>query len=341
VDLNDVDAVRELLDAWAAQEVDGSARVTDVVSLAGHSGFSYAFDLDRGSSVRRLVLRVSVAGAHPGSTADATRIAPLLRALEPTRVPAPRLRWSSEDVRWFGAPFTVVDHVSGRALPDILDHGASAPEASIDVAAIFADAVDALADLHAAEVRDVPGIRQRRLREVVEASTRPLASAPVPGWDARGLRVRDALLDSIPADGEVALVHNDFYSNNWIVGDDGLRAVLDWETALYGHPGIDVGWLCMMYDREGWAPGKVATMGWQPEPEALLARYRHASGDAVADADWFRALAGYRLACGTAHYLGLHRSGRRHDAAWERIAESFEPLLNRALDLLPAGHAAP
>jgi hypothetical protein len=48
---------------------------------------------------------------------------------------------------------------------------------------------------------------------------------------------------------------------------------------------------------------------------------------------WYRALAGYRMASLTAHYLRLHRSGRRPDDVWESIAESVPMMLRRAREL--------
>jgi hypothetical protein len=49
---------------------------------------------------------------------------------------------------------------------------------------------------------------------------------------------------------------------------------------------------------------------------------------------WYRALAGYRLACLTAYYLGLHRRGRRSDEVWEHLGESAEAMVARGHDLL-------
>ena len=41
------------------------------------------------------------------------------------------------------------------------------------------------------------------------------------------------------------IVHSDIRNGNIIVGDDGLRAILDWETARVGDPMEDVAWPCM------------------------------------------------------------------------------------------------
>ena len=48
-----------------------------------------------------------------------------------------------------------------------------------------------------------------------------------------------------------ALVHGDFRNGNFIVGPDGMRAVLDWELAHLGDPIEDLGWLCVKSWRFG------------------------------------------------------------------------------------------
>ena len=52
------------------------------------------------------------------------------------------------------------------------------------------------------------------------------------------------LLDNLPPMPEPRLVHNDFRNGNLIIGPDGIRAVLDWETSHLGDPMRDLGWIC-------------------------------------------------------------------------------------------------
>ena len=75
-----------------------------------------------------------------------------------------------------------------------------------------------------------------------------------------------------------ALVHGDFRNGNFIVGADGIRAVLDWELAHLGDPIEDLGWLCVKSWRFGRADAVAG--GFGPLSE-LLAAYSAAGGTAV------------------------------------------------------------
>ncbi|MDA0979018.1 MAG: phosphotransferase family protein, partial [Proteobacteria bacterium] len=52
------------------------------------------------------------------------------------------------------------------------------------------------------------------------------------------------LMDHLPTDYDSQLVHNDFRNGNFMVGPDGIVAVLDWELAHIGDPMRDLGWIC-------------------------------------------------------------------------------------------------
>ncbi|WP_214105649.1 phosphotransferase family protein [Acrocarpospora catenulata] len=341
LDLHEVSAVAERLAAWARAFVHRDAVVDDVRPLPGHSGHSYAFQVSSGRAPERLVLRVSAPGARSGSHADATRVVPRLTSMAACGVPVPGVRWWSGAPDWFGGSATVVEFVAGFTLPDIFDLAATAPDHDVDVAAVFRSAVGALVRMHAIDAgpRLSGWGRAKSLADVVDASTRPLQTAPDRAWIDHGLRVRDALLREMPPERAPGVVHNDFYSNNWIVGPSELHGVLDWESSFLGQRTMDVGWLCMIYDPASWSPIRRPAMGWHPTPAELVGWYEELSGGPVPDLTWFRALAGYRLACGTAYYLDLHRRGRRHDPMWEDAGQSFPHLLDRALELLSKGDA--
>ncbi len=75
--------------------------------------------------------------------------------------------------------------------------------------------------------------------------------------------------------GATAVVHGDFRNGNFIVGPDGIRAILDWELAHLGDPIEDLGWLCVRAWRFGNVDQPVGGFGSIPQ---LLDAYEAAGG---------------------------------------------------------------
>jgi aminoglycoside phosphotransferase (APT) family kinase protein len=68
------------------------------------------------------------------------------------------------------------------------------------------------------------------------------------------------------------VVHGDFRLGNFIVTDDGLAAVIDWELAHLGDPVQDLAWLCLRTWRFG-GPNDVAGIGQRSELHAAYERH--------------------------------------------------------------------
>jgi aminoglycoside phosphotransferase (APT) family kinase protein len=117
---------------------------------------------------------------------------------------------------------------------------------------------------------------------------------------------------------------------------DGPRvvAVLDWEISGIGAQLLDLGWLLFMNDADSWADG--AGLRRVPAFEQIVGWYADAVGRRVSldDVAFFRALAGYRFGVISGLNVMLHRTGKRHDPEWERIALSVPSMFERASALL-------
>jgi aminoglycoside phosphotransferase (APT) family kinase protein len=74
------------------------------------------------------------------------------------------------------------------------------------------------------------------------------------------------------------LVHGDFRLGNFIVDEDGLAAVIDWELAHLGDPAEDIGWLCIRSWRFGNDDLPVAGVGQLDE---FISAYEAAGGAPV------------------------------------------------------------
>ena len=95
----------------------------------------------------------------------------------------------------------------------------------------------------------------------------------------------------------------------------------------------DLGWLVTFNDSKAWDTEDPWT-GFLLDPDTLIEFYAGASDTSLQDLNWFRALAAYKFSIITGFNLGLHRSGKRPDPAWEKIGPSMSFLVDRALDLL-------
>ena len=81
-----------------------------------------------------------------------------------------------------------------------------------------------------------------------------------------------------PEPAEPRLVHGDFRLGNFIVDEEGLAAVIDWELAHLGDPAEDIGWLCIRSWRFGNDDQPVAGVGQLDE---FIAAYEAAGGAPV------------------------------------------------------------
>jgi aminoglycoside phosphotransferase (APT) family kinase protein len=86
------------------------------------------------------------------------------------------------------------------------------------------------------------------------------------------------LAGNAPRGSDRALVHGDFRIGNLIVGEEGLRAVLDWELAHVCDPMEDLGWLCV---RSWRFRADHLPMGGVGTREALFDAYAAATGTPV------------------------------------------------------------
>jgi aminoglycoside phosphotransferase (APT) family kinase protein len=81
-----------------------------------------------------------------------------------------------------------------------------------------------------------------------------------------------------PEPADPRLVHGDFRLGNFIVNENGLGAVIDWELAHVGDPAEDIGWLCIRSWRFGNDDKPVAGVG---DLEGFLAAYEAAGADPI------------------------------------------------------------
>jgi aminoglycoside phosphotransferase (APT) family kinase protein len=245
----------------------------------GASRELWSVDLELAGRRLELVLRRD----PPGRVGESDRSleARLLRAAAETGVPVPRVHWICSDPGVLGSTFFLMDRVPGEAIPRRLlrdeRYAAARSGLAAELGSILAriHRIDPerpeLAEL-AASPAGVGSGRAEVLR-IAEALGN-LAVEPHPVLDL----AERWLLDRAPTPARRVVVHGDYRLGNVIVGEDGVRAVLDWELCHLGDPIEDLGWLCVRAWRFGNDALPAAGVGSREE---LVAAYQHAGGGPV------------------------------------------------------------
>ena len=330
-----IEPLSRQLEIWALAHYGTGATISKVGSLGGHSGVTIGFDLHTpGKLSERLVLKIPPPGVKPKNNFDILRQVPLLQTMAAHDIPVPLPKMWSDDGSWFGSHYLVMSRVSGVSFPDIFLPGAG--PGGRDSGKIFYHAIDVLVRIHAIDgINELKGwSTPRLLPQEIDHWVKVLQKSTDTDWVGKGMRVNALLHETMPQSCVVGIVHGDYYSNNWLHDQGRLTGVVDWESTTLGPILLDLGMLCMMYDETSWGPMRRANMGWHPRSEELAAAYAQRSALDLTALNWYRALAGYRLACNTAYYYELHRSGKRPNPAWDVLGESFTFMLDRALVLL-------
>jgi len=304
----------------------------------GRSNLTYKVDDQEGRSwvLRRPPLGQVLATAH-----DMSREHKVISALAPTDVPVPPIVGLCTDEAVNGAPFYVMDFVSGYVIRNAqeaahLDAEARAragreiPDVLARIHGVDLDAVG-LADLGRKE-----GYIERQLRrwyrQWEQSKTREL-----PEVDA----VHRALSARIPEQGPAAIVHGDYRLDNCLIGGDGrITAVLDWELCTLGDPLADLGLLLVYWTDPGDAtsalPDSATAQPGFPDKAALVERYAAASGRDVSAVDYYVAFGYWKLACileGVyARYKGGAMGHSEDSSAYDVFAVQVEFLAKAALD---------
>lgn len=210
----------------------------------------------------------------------------VLKALEPTDVPVPRVIHLEEDPDILGAPFYLMERLNGRVLTDCTLPDLTPAERRN----IYLEMARTLARLHAVRPEEVgledygkPGNyfeRQiKRWAQQYQTSTGPRVA------------VLDKLVDWLPAnlppdDCAVSIAHGDFRLGNLMFHSSQPQAVgvLDWELSTLGHPLADLGFCVMPWHSSPDEYGGILGTNWQdsgiPTRAEFVAEYfRHSTLD--------------------------------------------------------------
>jgi aminoglycoside phosphotransferase (APT) family kinase protein len=327
--------IKRVLADWLAEHIEGASGVTinelRAPSANGFSNITAVFEAawrSQGAEKRRrLVARIEPTGEGLFPTYDVGRQFDIMKALEFSAVPAPKVLWMERDATILGAPFFVMEHIEGHVPSDDPSFAASgwilglAPQQRRE---LCDNAIAALVRVHQVDWRGGGLDWLRRRGEGTSAEREFAYYEHFYRWAAEGLTVPviEAGLawarNRMPADDDLVLSWGDSRIGNMIFDDD-LRvlAVIDWEGASLATREKDLGhWLQLthVYTEQF---GLVLPEGF-PDRAALLRRYEELSDQQLGDVRFFEVMSGIHSSIQAMRALTLMSRAagqRRNDAA--------------------------
>ena len=261
---------------------------------------------------------------------DVLREYRVLAALQNASVPVPRVYASCDDVSFIGAPFYLMQYMSGRVI-----RGGLVPSAEpsfADTAAkrrVVSEAMlDLLIALQAVNWRQAglegfgrpDGYIERQLRRWSDQLVRTTQlTRPLPVME----NIRNWLPVHMPQEQAATIVHGDFKLDNvlWeVVGEQPrVIALFDWEMSTIGDPLADLGWMLTYWsdpnDNE-LRRGVVSSMEWDVGyywRDEMSARYEQKSARPMRGFTFYQVFSLYKLAIILEGSYSRYLSGQADD----------------------------
>ena len=277
--MNDREDVPARLGAAIAGGLGPPGDILNLTRLTGGATkATWSFDALVGDKTLPLILQQSVPpSAGPGEPmARLCRVsgdgeAALLRAAARSGVPVPRVRFVLRPSDGLGTGL-VTDRVEGETLGGRINRDGRFAAARETMAA---QCGSILAGLHGMDtsqfpflVDQGPAAQVALYREILDSFDHPQPAIELGlSWAS----------ERLPKQSRTTFVHGDFRNGNFIVGPEGIRAVLDWEIAHVGDPMEDLGWLTV----RTWRFGGKKPVGGFGRRQDLYEAYERAGGGPV------------------------------------------------------------
>lgn len=336
-----VEGIRsDSVDAWFRQNVKGAEPPLRWSLIAGgHSNLTYGGIDTHG---RHYVLRRPPLGEVLASAHDMTREHRIVKALSSSGVPVAGVHGLCEDTAVNDAPFFVMDFVEGEVLHDDDAAAQIAPAQRQSLGHEVARVLGALHQLDPVAVglgnlgrhENYLERQIKRWRTQWELSK----TEEVPAMEEAARR----LLQDLPPQQRVSIVHGDYRLGNMIVSGGCIRAVLDWELCTLGDPLADLGYLLntwlMPEDKCGDVDDHMpTTAGEFPDGELLVKRYAADTGLDLSALPYYRAFSHWRIAAirqGVYKRYRMGAMGSQREFDLEAYRQSILRKADLALSLL-------
>jgi aminoglycoside phosphotransferase (APT) family kinase protein len=324
VGVADMASVARLLQAALAPELGAGVQIEGLGRLTGGSSRDiWGFRAVSAAGDQQLVLRMDGPGElrPEGLRQEADVMAAAARAGVPVpRVLAVVLADTSD-----GQPGLIMERVDGETAPRRI---IEACQASGTSAVLARQCGAALGRLHKTGLTGLPA-----LGEVSRLSTyRTALDRLDPNRPVLELAFRYLVDEQPPARPDV-LVHGDFRLGNLVVGSEGLRAVLDWESSHAGDALEDVGWIAI----RAWRFRGAGPVGGFGDVEDFLTAYGEQADwvPSPAEFHWALILNTWIWAVGCLEQAERHLSGSRRSVDLAVVGRRVIEIEHDLLELLP------
>jgi aminoglycoside phosphotransferase (APT) family kinase protein len=284
-------------------KIDGFGRDMIVQQIkGGASNPTYKLTTRGPDGPLSYVLRKKPPGQLLASAHQVDREYRVMKALENTGVPVPRMRLLEQNDSVIGTAFYVMDFLEGRIFRDARLPGLTPKER----AAVYDDLNATLAKLHQVDYQAVGlgdfgrpnGYFERQIARWIK-QYRDAESEHIPAME----KLIQVLPTMIPTDQSVSIAHGDYRLENTMYHptEPHLIAVLDWELCTIGHPLADLGYNGFLWqsDSDSWGTLKgvdFETSGIPTEEEYRHAYCRRTGRDDINNWNFYVAFGVFRLA---------------------------------------------
>lgn len=314
-----------------------SAKVTCVTPLIGGAcQDNFQVDIVLDGAPQRLVLRRDAASSIKGSVRRRQEF-PVINAAVAAGVKTPAARWMHEHD---GVGGYFLDWAPGIAIGRVVVRN---PELADARKALVGQLAEQLARIHTITPQTHPDLPIGALAATFDGD--PVESA-LAGMQAMFEEMHEPhpalelayewLSTHRPPTPEVTLVHGDFRTGNFLVGPEGLCALLDWEFTHWGSPEEDLAWLCV----RDWRFGRLKhPVGGFAQRAEFYAAYEAASGRTLDPAvvHYWEIFGNVRWAAGCVYQGERYLSGAQGDLELIAIARRAAEMEWEALRLIQTG----
>ena len=319
----------------------GNFTVTQFPS--GHSNLTYCVQLGH----RRMVLRRPPFGSKVKSAHDIGREFHVLFKLHDAYPPAPKVLLYCEDVSILGAPFYLMEPISGVILRRDPPQGLTfTPDTARGLCESF---IDNLARLHSINYSEIglsdlgrpQGYLERQFRGWIEryhgSKTHELPEIE---------QISEWMQKNLPSSSDAALVHNDYKFDNVILDANDLTkiiGVLDWEMCTLGDPLSDLGG-ALAYWVEAGDSDDLQKLRWGPTSfpgsmtrKELVERYAQVTGRDVSNMVYCVVFARFKVAVIVQQIYYRYHVGLTKDSRFAAMPDVVRTLLRSSWQSAQSG----